>query len=288
MDPVKNALDLAEIRHLCGLLLDHCTLLSCVRVCKTWRESFIGFLYTTIKVDYRAIHAPTAEQLRKHSHHIRHLELTNAPSSHLQLENLSGLKTLVFRIEKTCANWTLIRKLVERSKNTSPKVELHLLEVNPDEDVWMDLANFAKLDVLRLERCTISTTHFAELITVSSHLSELHLIHTSLPWAALDAKELGEKWARLHILDIHTPFDDPGENHDNALLTFVSHCPNLSTLAWLTGQKSTRRRKTELSKATAAKLVLEFENERWSHLRTLVIDDYLNFTDDEFAILLRS
>ncbi|KAF9979419.1 hypothetical protein BGZ75_009718 [Mortierella antarctica] len=165
------------------------------------------------------MHAPTVEQLREHSHHIRHLELSNAAASHFQVENLSGLKSLFFKIEKTCDNWTLFRKLVERSKNSSPKVELYLLNVNPDEDVWRDLASFAKLDVLRLENCTIRTKHFAELIAVSSHLLELHLIHTSLPWAALDVQGLGERWSRLQILDIHTPCDNPGDIHDNALLT---------------------------------------------------------------------
>ncbi|KAG0049196.1 hypothetical protein BGZ83_005972 [Gryganskiella cystojenkinii] len=80
-------MDNHDIRHQIGQYLDQKTALTCIRVSKDWHESFIPFVYNTVRLYFNEknnrtartdVAMPTVYQLERYGHYVRDLTLEGA------------------------------------------------------------------------------------------------------------------------------------------------------------------------------------------------------------------
>ncbi|KAG0210564.1 hypothetical protein BGX28_009200 [Mortierella sp. GBA30] len=77
MDKPTSPLDIPEIRALIGQYIPRHDLTNCIRVCKTWNESYVHLIWRDLefKKTYNPWPEPQLEAVQRHSHHVQKLDM---------------------------------------------------------------------------------------------------------------------------------------------------------------------------------------------------------------------
>ncbi|KAK3810300.1 MAG: hypothetical protein J3Q66DRAFT_443816 [Benniella sp.] len=224
-----NPLDLPEVRSIVGQHLDRSDLARCLRVSKSWHASFVPLVWSTTtirEVSYGSGDKnPPLDAFLRHSHHIKHLDLTiDAPQQYglTPCPNLLNFKVKIFRDDESesieiipiviAQHEQLRRLLVVNKCLESPRV------------IWKPVHYYHNLSELDLEYMEIEPTGTTAFWDLCAQLESLRIEKVSI--AEMPARTI--TFDRLQHLDLGLISQNPIEYQ----LDWITRCPNLTSLDW--------------------------------------------------------
>ncbi|KAI8604496.1 hypothetical protein EDD21DRAFT_350876 [Dissophora ornata] len=225
-----NHLNLPEIRLSIAEHLKKPDLVRCLRVCRSWYDTFLPLVWENVSVDKsRRVRlsqdALKPEVLHSHSHLIKDLHIVDWQENYPFV--FPRMQTLDFHLfnGRTPSQAIYLAPLIEQNQSLV-KLNLWKLDIDIDYRVWEVLLKLPHLRELSLGMSSIQEDDIVRFWTICENLESLILEHVTFPQGTIHHASMC--FQNIRELMMYGVYGMEQEEQ----FRFISACPNLEDFTW--------------------------------------------------------
>ncbi|KAF9347247.1 hypothetical protein BGX34_003286 [Mortierella sp. NVP85] len=263
----KNPLDITEVADHVASYLKRADLASCVRVSKSWRDTFLHCLWRDVHAGHTGLYeyfGPCPTAVYDHRHLIQNLAIAGSCSG-LDKYDYPNLKHLCVDFQESDADEVVNWDLAIMSPSL---VNLVLFSQDVAPVLWETLSTHHHIRSLHLERATISVTRATGFWQLLTKLESLVLYDVTIQNGKVPKDVVFDQLRTLAIMEVR-------ELDIAQQMKWILQCPMLESLRWMID------RSTGLGER---RLILDPIRNRWPFLNDLFI--HCDLRDKDMASIL--
>ncbi|KAI8604494.1 hypothetical protein EDD21DRAFT_412022 [Dissophora ornata] len=230
--PMRKLNESRSIRLLVAEHLKKPDLVRCLRVCRSWHDTYQSLVWKEVSVDKPSWAEPspsqdalTPEALRSHCHFIKDLYIVDWPGKYPFA--FPRMQALYFRLFNTTTP-SPARYPAPFIRRNQSLVKLHFWNIDKDIDyrLWKALLKLPHLRELNLGMSSIQDDDIVRFWTICENLESLRLDYVSFPRGTTPHASM--YFRNIRELQLYGVSGMEQEEQ----LRFISTCPNLEDLTW--------------------------------------------------------
>ncbi|KAG0002308.1 hypothetical protein BGZ79_003220 [Entomortierella chlamydospora] len=238
MPSTSNPLDLPEIRLHIGIFLKKQDLVQCLRVSRTWYNTYLPLVWRELKIGYYhrsndTSIRPSTEDIQRYRKWVNYLWIGTLPPGQYAF-HYPNLRTLFLRqVEGRSVNKPELcpQQLIRFNATTLTSLELHGQNEYYTSKFWNAVGELPNLKSLYLEGSTIRKDQSSDFWRACLNLESLRLSSTSISLVD-DFGSLNLTFPKLYRLSIIFVGGQIGWEQ----LELIKRCPRLEELRWKLGE----------------------------------------------------